>query len=523
MALVRCHVHGRPRGRTQVYVLEVKPVGFPQTAAICGLKRCENPGSVWLTAEEESAYEKGQRIFEVPNAAVKIKVELGHRKSQFWDSLSRAVFAGSGHLTWRHGNEWPCDFWLAQLFNGRIVVQVSNVQGRPGDVGKWLEQREPLDLFGTLDDGRNLVARGIHWTWIFHSKETLEGAVHRPNCVEITDPDSIGVPVRQVICEVTNLLLNGRIEPIELDDGVQIRLGRSSDHNDNRRRIECLKTAGVLGVVSIQLPRQTTADRVDDLVGALDDILSLAQRSSVHCVAQHWKNAEDKGMIVRSKYQEPVFYYPAILRPLVPADSLASFVQDTFETYLTQWKAWDLGHAIDHYIQAMALRSTWSQAVGFFTALETLKNAFVHPSTRAQPKYHVPKGEFKEKDIVSQIVALLESNFAVFKGLPEHEKDLLRGKIGGLNRRAYKPVLRKLFKALSLTVEDDELNRLVEFRNQIIHRGSPDYTGSLWKDPAEAGDDVARFAGLVERSILAVLGYHGSFERYDEIFVSPDE
>ena len=75
MALVRCEAHGRPQGRTQVYVVGVPPVGFPQTAAICGLKGCENAGSVWLTTDEKAAYEKGQRIFEVPNAAVKIKVE----------------------------------------------------------------------------------------------------------------------------------------------------------------------------------------------------------------------------------------------------------------------------------------------------------------------------------------------------------------------------------------------------------------------------------------------------------------
>lgn len=75
MALVRCEVHGRPQGRTQVYVLGVHPVGFPQTAAMCGLKGCEHPGVVWLTTDETAAYRKGQRIFEVPNAAVKIKVE----------------------------------------------------------------------------------------------------------------------------------------------------------------------------------------------------------------------------------------------------------------------------------------------------------------------------------------------------------------------------------------------------------------------------------------------------------------
>ena len=74
MALVRCQDHGRPEGRTHQYVIGVKPVGFPDTAAICGLSGCEKPGLVWLSGAEKAAYLEGERVFTVPNAAVKIKV-----------------------------------------------------------------------------------------------------------------------------------------------------------------------------------------------------------------------------------------------------------------------------------------------------------------------------------------------------------------------------------------------------------------------------------------------------------------
>lgn len=75
MALVRCvETHGRPTGRKHNYVMSVKPVGYPETAAICGREGCEYPGLVWLTETERAAYRKGHRIFSVPTAAVKIKV-----------------------------------------------------------------------------------------------------------------------------------------------------------------------------------------------------------------------------------------------------------------------------------------------------------------------------------------------------------------------------------------------------------------------------------------------------------------
>jgi hypothetical protein len=52
----------------------VEPVGYPDTAAICGLSGCERPGLVWLDEDEKAAYARGQRVFRVPNAAVKIRV-----------------------------------------------------------------------------------------------------------------------------------------------------------------------------------------------------------------------------------------------------------------------------------------------------------------------------------------------------------------------------------------------------------------------------------------------------------------
>ena len=75
MALVRCESHGKPRGRTVTYVKSVKPIGWPNTAAICGGKGCENPGMIWLTDAETMAYNHGQRVFSFNNASMKIKAQ----------------------------------------------------------------------------------------------------------------------------------------------------------------------------------------------------------------------------------------------------------------------------------------------------------------------------------------------------------------------------------------------------------------------------------------------------------------
>jgi len=444
---------------------------------------------------------------------------------EVWDALSRKTFIGSGRLICRHDDEWRCDTWLAQLFNGCVVVQVFNVEKTPANVNRWLDKCEPFSLLGTLNNGRSLTVKNIHFSWSLWRfrqgiRNVFQSFVHHPGFVEIANPGGIEESFQSTTCEVTNLFLGGKVEPIEASvEQTKIRLNWLPHHNNNRQRMEALKTAGILSSITIDPLEQMLEDQLDALVRDLCELLTFAQRTPVHCVAQHWKDIS--GTIVRSRYQEPVFYYPTMFRPLIPAESLAAFLQGTLENYKKHWKTWDLGEAIEHYVQAMSLRSSWSQAIGFFTALETLKNAFLQQPGRAELGYHVPKGEFREKHIVSQVIELLGKNFGGFKDLPDDEKESLNGKIGGLNRRAYKLVLGEMFRELRVTVDDNELKRLVDLRNQIIHRGSPDYRKSPWKEPSEAALEAAKFAGLVEKTILAILDYQGNCERYDQIVSAP--
>ncbi len=76
MALCRClQGHQWPRGRTVEYLAYVYPVGYPETALVCG--RCDNPGVIWLTDSEKEAYARQQRVFEGPNNFVRMKADDG--------------------------------------------------------------------------------------------------------------------------------------------------------------------------------------------------------------------------------------------------------------------------------------------------------------------------------------------------------------------------------------------------------------------------------------------------------------
>ena len=74
MALVRCKECG-VRKNPEKYIKSVEPVGYPDTALICGIAGCSNPGLVWLEDDELKEYHSGQRIFEPQSSTAKFKVK----------------------------------------------------------------------------------------------------------------------------------------------------------------------------------------------------------------------------------------------------------------------------------------------------------------------------------------------------------------------------------------------------------------------------------------------------------------
>lgn len=49
MALCRCLKHPPRSDRSKKdYIAYLKPVGYPNASAICGLSNCENSGVIWI-------------------------------------------------------------------------------------------------------------------------------------------------------------------------------------------------------------------------------------------------------------------------------------------------------------------------------------------------------------------------------------------------------------------------------------------------------------------------------------------
>jgi hypothetical protein len=74
MAIMRCEAH-HPNGRKRRYVASVHPVGYPDTALICGSVSCKAPAFIWLEAHEKASYDRGERVFQSFTATMKVRAK----------------------------------------------------------------------------------------------------------------------------------------------------------------------------------------------------------------------------------------------------------------------------------------------------------------------------------------------------------------------------------------------------------------------------------------------------------------
>lgn len=448
-----------------------------------------------------------------------------------WTGLSRQVFAGSGDLIHERATRLlPCSIEITQLYNGRIAVEVHlALENSKQD---WYRCYESFELSGMLDDGSRLNATGVVIdTSTIHSRDgsvSLKCYILNPGYLEIIHQDNIKGSCPKVICEVTNLPLYRSRTYEATTERAQLQFLQLSDYKITTRLMNALRTGGVLSQIAIEFLQPSFYKETDEFIHMLCRLLSLSQRAHVWCVGQHWVDGSKS--VVRSRYQEPMFYFSRPSRPLIPLTALVKFVEDTIDTYDDKCHEWSFGEAQDLYVQAMSIHSVWPQSLGFFTALEMLKSTFLRQHGDESQYYVTPDkefdNEFKRKRVAHRVIEVLGDAFDAFSCLAGNDKAALKFKIRKeLNRRPYRLVLNSMFQELGMVVDEDDLKWLVKIRNQIIHRGSPQYGGrEPWADKSsEAVRWVGRFASLVERTFMAILGYEGQFEQYDQSFIPIEE
>lgn len=456
-----------------------------------------------------------------------------------WEEFSRVEFEYVGALTCQKLKKTvTCTVKFSQLLNGKLAYEIFTDGGHNLLFHRLSGRCEQFGFVGEVDNkGSQIRVENLRPTTKYYSSsrgDSLSGFIQYPESVEILTAN-IEHPVKSVVIEVTNLPLYRKFKlDIDLPVG-KMEIRHVPDESLIRRFASAINCAAILSEISIHFANDISVSESMQLIHELCGLLSLAQRSHVWAVKIEWFG-QGKDLI-KSVYQEPVFDLRCASQPLIVEEDLEEFLNIAVKKQHKLYDEWRLGEVQDFYIQAMSLNSAWSQAVGFFTALETIKDVYSNMPENKHLDRYVSRKSFANKEIADKVLKILKDNFREFDELldesrlstmseaEKQERDIqiqtLKSKVGELNRPAYKTVLKKMFYTLGVTVDNKVLDQLVNLRNQIIHTGSPNYEKGPWNNPAQAHQWACRFAGLVERTMLALLEYTRAANTYDKI-VTPN-
>lgn len=431
---------------------------------------------------------------------------------------------GRGQLRGRN-DSWEGDFALSRLVNGRLRFIFT--------LHDWRKSSDSfvnlysLEFNGVAEDGSAISVTGIHFDMRYQNNHDLQwictGYAHA--AARHIEMEADNVSLR---CDLTNYSLHQRRQKPHFQlEGYAISIVRSRLGREATKVEEHAVAYQHASLSSSFIIENIPFNQVEKAIECLQEVASLlaiACRGHVAIIARHVLNQEN--VILDSKFDEPPFTDRRWGRPLIPPQNIEGFLQATYPADKDRVQKLELAFIIDHYLQALTLRSIWPQSVGIFTAMESLKSAFYEQDQSEGNESYiywvVPPDEFESNEEMGrEMVEVLTKHFPRFGNLNQSEKNSLKDQIRkGLKRRSYKTQLKRMLDLLTVEYSSNELQFFVNTRNKLIHEGTPVPANTPLDEYDEknkvALEHVKKAVSLFERTLLAFLKYDGPRELYDE-------
>lgn len=425
-------------------------------------------------------------------------------------SLVLRLWEGEGCLRCQHGTTWKSEFTVAHLLNGRLQLVVTPKE-EWHSLTDCVSQHEWFELKGICGrQNSEITATRIHFTHTRFSLQSLIGYAH--SVILRPEKNSYASDSVSLKYELFNYSFDGRLSPVEIrigDFDMEISRLTWPSKTEIREHGYAYRHRSVLACLQI---RDVSSSRQDEAAGCVNgvlELLSLANRGYVFPAVRHTYGADEEWL--DSRFDEPHFTKLGWPRPLIPSEHLEEFLEVTYPNMDANYRSLELAHVIDHYLQALTLRSSWPISLGIFTAMETLKSAFFHHRNDQDAGFQywvVPPEDFDRPEVIDALVDVLGRHFPRFNSLEKSELSSLTAQLRhNLNRRSYRTQLRRMLEQLGVNYDRDALQAFIDTRNRIIH------SGRLTED--EGWKKVDGATSLFERTLLAILGYDGPSELFD--------
>jgi hypothetical protein len=261
--------------------------------------------------------------------------------------------------------------------------------------------------------------------------------------------------------------------------------------------LEALELNGGVLATSMAIVELLKDCEMKDLENLIDDIcllLSFARATEINWI--YYDVFSNDGQLLMSYHRDIPTRRFRSGDPLIgifpsPAE-LSPYLRKCFDNYRIKKKDLGLDLTIGYYLEAKSFNTLEVKYLSAFTALEVLNSRYIIK------RNILPKASFESlKNKVKSLVEEL-SDAAVF------EKALIIEKVSDLNRFPLRHCLKEMFDQLSITISDENLQRLIQIRNKIIHKGSPEGAHFRYAD-------YSLLISILDKSILKILGYDGYY------------
>jgi hypothetical protein len=424
---------------------------------------------------------------------------------------------GDGLLISSKARKIKCPIFVKQLVNGRLQVFIST--------DKELKTSLEYQIQFKIDSGLYFFGKSLHFTQETVHFNELGTHIYSGFIDELTYQNKKRCYAKcQCIFLLTNHHRNFQNFSIKVENWVVKTRLISPSRILKQAEINDMKSSYFLNTISTEISienvKKGEVKGVEKLIATLSLLMSFANRN-FHFIASYERLSRRKKLLYY-QLREPTFHKPGWPRQLIPPRCLGGFLEVALDNFQKRNLEFELRMAIDHFLQALTLRSAWSISLGIFTAIETINSAFYNKNSNTNKKsnyYWVPDDKaFEEnKDLYVEILNVLTNHFSEFSNLDKSEKDSLRAQLRWINRRSYKTQLMYLLNCLHVKFDKNDIRAVINIRNRIIHSGVPVFSeaNEYSKATEKAWNYVQKAAKLFENIVLAILGYEGQYEPFN--------
>ncbi len=432
-------------------------------------------------------------------------------------ALSRIVCKGVGKLIFPNGNIIRGSVLIKILINGRLQVFIS--------LSSKINTDSTFQLECETLTGYKLIGEDLFFSREKTNFNLINYYIYSGFIKKILfRSNNLCYKKCRYVFQLTNFHWNLINTTININNyAIKLRLitpGNLLSQNEIDDVKSSYKSIAISNELTVENVKKSKIKQVDDLISTLVFLMSIANRGYLFPFRKERTSYKDE--LIFLELEEPAFFDPGWPRQLIHPEHLGFFLESTYNNLQSKNSDYELRIAIDHYLQALTLRSAWSISLGIFTALETINSAFYKKNLDSNKKLHYfwiqdDKKFLENSQLVDGLLQVIKEHYPEISCLQEPEMNSLKSQLRYINRRSYKTRLVYMLKELNVEFTNDMVRAIINIRNKIIHSGVPAFSEDkeFNNKSKKAWVNIQNAACLFERIILSILEYDGKYEPFD--------